>query len=330
VAAARAAPNPASPAVALLVVAALVGCSGQREHAAFAGYAEAELIYLSAGAAGTLRSLQVKRGDPVQAGQELAALDTDAEVLNRTAAEARRERASALQRNLQKGRRPNELRAIEQQLAQAEAALAGSRAVLDRNKKLVEQGYLAPLRLEEFVAAHDRDQAHVRELQAQRALALEAARADEIAAAAAEARASTADVALARWREGQKLITAPVGARVFDVMYRAGEWVNAGAPVLSLLAPGAIKVRFFVPETALSSLSVGTNVNIRCDGCPEGPQGMTARVRWIAPQAEYTPPVIYSVGSRSKLVFMVEAEPAAGSTLKPGQPVDVRLATPSR
>ena len=110
-------------------------------------------------------------------------------------------------------------------------------------------------------------------------------------------------------------------------MFRAGEWVNAGVPVLALLPPGAVKVRFFVPQAVLASTRVGAEVRLSCDGCPAG---LTARITHVSPQAEYTPPLIYSTVSRSKLVFMVEAQPAADSPLKPGQPVDVRFAAAGR
>jgi HlyD family secretion protein len=219
-----------------------------------------------------------------------------------------------------------ELYALDEQLAQARAALAASRAALERNRQLAGQGFVSPLRLDEFVALHDRDAARVNELQAQRTLAAQAARSDEVEAAAAESRATQAELALARWREGQRSRSAPTDATVFDVMYRVGEWVNAGAPVVALLPPGAVKVRFFAPEPLLARLAVGAQVGVACGGCAPG---LTARVRYVSPQAEYTPPVIYSTGRHSKLVFMVEALPDAATALRPGQPVDVTLKAPT-
>ena len=285
------------------------------------GYAEAELVYLAPSGAGVLQTLAVKRGDKVTRGQLVFALDADAEALGRDAADARRQKAEALAADLRKGKRPNELAAIDQQLAQAQAALRASAATLQRQQGLVRQGFVAAQQLDELMAARDRDAARVREAQALRAAAGEAARKDEIAAAAAEVRAGGADLALARWREGQRVRNAPGDAVVFDVMARAGEWVNVGTPVVALLPPGALKVRFFVPEPALPQASVGREVQLACDGCPAG---LSARIRWVSPQAEFTPPLIYSQSSRGKLVFMAEAVPADGSPLKPGQPVDVR------
>ena len=287
------------------------------------GYAEAELVFVAPSTAGLLKTLAVQRGDRVGAGQLLYTLEADAQTLARDAAAARQERAEAQAQNLRKGKRPAELQAIDQQLAQARAAQAVSQAALQRQQQLVAQGFVSALRLDELVAARDRDAARVQELQAQRVLASEAARSDEIAAAAAEARAGSADLALAAWREGQMQRTAPAEALVYDVLYRVGEWVPAGAPVVSLLPPGALKLRFFVPEAMLAQAVVGREVTVSCDGCAAG---LRARIRYVSPQAEFTPPVIYSNDSRSKLVFMAEAEPAAAADLKPGQPVDVRFA----
>ncbi|NML17604.1 HlyD family secretion protein [Azohydromonas caseinilytica] len=307
---------------ALLLAAALGGCERDREPV-MSGYAEAELVYVSSAAAGTLRTVDVRRGQAVRQGAPLFTVEPEPDALGRDAAQARRERAQAQERNLRKGRRPEELRAIDAQLAQARAALSASASALQRQESLIAQGFVSPLQREALVAARDRDAARVRELEAQRRLATEAARSDEVAAAAAEARAAGADLALAQWREDQRTRAAPVDAQVFDVLYRPGEWVNAGLPVVALLPPRNLKVRFFVPEPLLARVAPGASVALACDGCPAG---LRARVRWVSPQAEFTPPVIYSNASRSKLVFMAEADPAPGSGLKPGQPLDVRLA----
>jgi HlyD family secretion protein len=308
---------------ALGLVVALCGCQRVDSEAPLAGYAEAELVYLAPSAAGTLQQLTVQRGDRVSAGQLLYLLDADAERLARESAQAHHARAAATTANLRKGRRPNELAAIDQQLAQARATLAASTATLQRNQQLVEQGFVAPLRLEELLATREHDAARVRELQAQRASAVDAARSDEIAAATADEHGALADLALARWREGQKQRSAPVDALVYDTLFRVGEWVPAGAPVLALLPPGAVKLRFFVPETMLPRAAVGSEVAIACDGCAGG---LRARITRVSPQAEYTPPVIYSNESRHKLVFRVDAQPLGSAVLQPGQPVDVRWA----
>ncbi len=165
--------------------------------------------------------------------------------------------------------------------------------------------------------------ARVSAMEADLATARLPARDDQIAAAVAEVAMREAALAQAHWELDQRTVRAPMAAIVDDRVRDSGEWVDAGGIVVSLLPPDKVKVRFFVPEPELGAIHVGQEVDLRCDGCAPG---MTGTVRFIAPEAEYTPPVIYSVGSRGKLVFMVEAWPAAGITLNPGQPVDVRPA----
>ena len=147
------------------------------------------------------------------------------------------------------------------------------------------------------------------------------------AAANAAVDAARASLAQAEWRLAQKTVAAPAAARVEDTLYRVGEWVAAGSPVVSLIEPAAVKLRFFVPETQVARVAPGQRVRATCDGCAAP---VEATVRFVAREAEFTPPVIYSRGSREKLVFMVEAwpAPAEAAKLRPGLPVDVMLVGP--
>ena len=169
-----------------------------------------------------------------------------------------------------------------------------------------------------------RDRERLKELEAQLATAKLAARVDEIRAAEAEAAAARATLARADWSLAQKSVKAPVAGLVQDTLYVQGEWVPAGSPVVSLLPPQNIKVRFFVPETRIGSLKTGQAVTLSCDGCAAP---VFATISYISPQAEYTPPVIYSRENRGKLVFLIEARPAPADAakLRPGQPMDVKV-----
>lgn len=311
-------------AAAMVLPAVLAACSGKRDDV-FTGYAEADLVYISSPGPGTLERLDVARGTRVEADAPLFALDTESERIERNAAQARTQRAQSQVRDLNKGKRPPELRVIQEQLAQAEAALEVSTQELKRNEALVAQGFVAAIKLDELRAARDRDQARVAELHAQMVVAKTAARPDEIAAAEATRRAADYDLAQAHWREQQKVRRAPQAALVYDVLYRVGEWVPAGTPVVALQPDSALKIRFFVPQARLAEFKLEARIQVGCDGCPSG---LTAIVSFVAPQAEFTPPVIYSNESRDKLVFLVEARPdeTTRRALKPGQPVDVRIA----
>lgn len=291
----------------------------------YPGYAEAEYVRLATPIAGTLVKLHVNRGDKVEQNAPAFVLEQESERAARAEAAARVERASAQLANLKKGRRPDELAAIGAQLGQAEAALALSTSNLARQRKLVADHFISAASLDEARAALERDQARVNELRAQLRVARLGARSDEIDAAEQELKSAEAQLAQAEWKLAQKTLRMPVAGDVADVLYREGEFVQAGSPVVSLLPPQNIKLRFFVPEPALAPLRLGQDVVVQCDGCPGT---IAAKISYISSAPEYTSPLIYSKENRAALVFMIEARPAPerAAALHPGQPVEIRLA----
>jgi HlyD family secretion protein len=143
----------------------------------------------------------------------------------------------------------------------------------------------------------------------------------------AEMTLRTADARLAssQTRLARRKVFSPVAGTVQQVYFRQGEMVAAGRPVVAILPPANVKIRFFVSETKLPHIAIGDRVKIRCDGCAGE---LEARVSFMARTAEYTPPVIYSLEERAKLVFMVEARPEHGEDFRVGQPVSVTLMPP--
>jgi HlyD family secretion protein len=136
----------------------------------------------------------------------------------------------------------------------------------------------------------------------------------------AQARLNSAQTRLAR-----RKMQSPVAGAVQQIYYRPGELVPAGRPVLSLLPPGNIKIRFFVAETVLAKIALGNAVTVHCDGCKAD---VSAKVTFISRSSEFTPPVIYSLDERSKLVYLIEARTDTPSELRVGQPVDVHFVEP--
>jgi HlyD family secretion protein len=288
----------------------------------FSGYVEVEPTRVAAPIAGRLTQLAVERGAQVLAGAALFTLEQDSEAAAVRESQARAERATAAARDLSTGARPDEIAATQAAVDAAQAALAKSDDELKRQRELVGQGFVSAAAIAVAQSARDADAARLRAAQAQLRVARLGGRVEARSAATAEAAAASEVVAQSRWRLAQKTVVAPVSARVDDSYYRVGEWVAAGAAVVALVEPGAIRLRFFVPESRLGEVAVGARVKVGCDGCPDG---LHAQVSFVATEAEFTPPVIYSRGSREKLVFRVEAKPDAADRLRlrPGQPVDV-------
>ncbi len=318
--------RPALAAVAALA-ALVAGCAPERG-GALQGYAEGDFVHVASPYAGVLDALDVIRGQQVAAGARLFVLEHGVEQAAVDAAAARIRNAQAQLENLGEGRRAAELDVIRAQTDSAATALRLSRQQLDQTEQLFRDRFVSQAKLDEAKAAYDRDEARLAEARAQLKVGLQSlGRKPEIQAARAALEAAQADLDQARVRLDQKTGVAPTAALVYDTWYRVGESVPAGGPVVSLLPPGNVKVRFFVPETLVGSLRPRQSVTLSCDGCA-GP--IPAEISFISPQAEYTPPVIYSRESRAKLVFLVEARPAAADAgkLRPGQPVEVSLSGP--
>jgi HlyD family secretion protein len=140
--------------------------------------------------------------------------------------------------------------------------------------------------------------------------------------AEAALRQANANLAWSETRLARRRALSPVEGTIQQVYYRPGETVAPGRPVVALLPPANLKIRFFAPETQLPEIKFGDTVAISCDGCQ---QGLTGKVSFIARSAEYTPPVIYSLDERAKLVFLIEARPDQPEKFRVGQPVTVSL-----
>ncbi|CAG9275121.1 Predicted membrane fusion protein (MFP) component of efflux pump, membrane anchor protein YbhG [Paraburkholderia unamae] len=301
----------------------LTACS-RNENARWQGYAEGEYVYLASSQSGTLTDLAVKRGQTVAANVPVFALEAVEETAARDEAQHRVTAAQQQLADLKTGKRPPEVRVTEAQLAQAEANARKASLQLTRDEAQLRAGGIAQAQLDDSRAQAASTAAQVRELQNQVRVANLPGRTAQIAAQAAEAEAARASLAQAQWRLDQKRVSAPSGGLVYDTLFRVGEWVQAGSPVVQMLPPQNVKVRFFVPETIVGSLAPGRKVNVRCDGCAAD---VPATITWISNAAEYTPPVIYSNENRAKLIFMIEARPSEQDAVKlhPGQPVEVTL-----
>lgn len=305
----------------LIAFALLAGC-GNQPNDTWQGYIEGEYVLLASPYAGQLQKLHARRGERIETGKPVFALEQESERAARLEAEERLKAAQARLGNLKVPKRPPEIEALRAQLNQARAARDLAALQLEQAEKLFKESFVAQTRLDEARATHERELARVREAEAQLKTALQPLGRDaEREAAESEVEAAKAALAQAAWRLEQKSVAAPVGGLVHETFFVEGEWVPAGRPVASLLPPGNVKARFYVPEASLSAVSVGKDIEIRCDGCP-APIG--AKVTYVSNQAEYTPPVLFSRESRAKLMFLVEAR-LQGTNLRPGQPVDVKL-----
>lgn len=278
-----------------------LGSCDRQQPGQFQGYGEADYLYVSSEESGRLLALDIREGDYVEAGQVLFRLDAARMRIAALGAAASAEAARA---------RIEASGALAEAVKQAEANADLAAKTFSRSELLFVRGFVSKARLDADRAALDAAKAAVAQAKAERD------------AARLNLGATTAEAELAERRLADTIVAAPEVGTIERIYHRVGEVVAAGTPVLALLPPDNLKVRFFVPEGELARIVVGGQVSLSCDGCDEG---LTARVSFIEAEPQFTPPVIYSLEEREKLMFLVEARPESATGIRPGLPVDVRL-----
>lgn len=273
----------------LLGIFLIAACTPQNDKVVN-GYIEGEYVYISPYASGILDEINVVKGQNIKKGEKLFAVDFD--IWNA---------------NIEKAK--NEINAAQEQQKQAEALLVNYQKEYERARKLVKNNTVSQAHYDARLADFENAKAKTAELAAQRESAEQ-------------------NFLQVTKQYSKNIALSSVSGIVDDVYFRLGEYVPAGTPILTILPPENVKIRFFVPEKILPRLSQNMPVWVECDGCS---QKIPAKISFISSKAEFTPPVIYSVESREKLVFMIEAEfDDKTQNLHPGLPVSVRIENDDR
>ena len=305
----------------ILLVLPLMHC--QTEPPALHGYIEGEFIMISPTTSGILEELYVEEGQYIEKKHPLFSLnliELNAEYLS---AQANLKKAQAQYNDLTKGERPEEIRILIKQKEQAIATMKNAREEYDRNKALVTTGAVSIAARDQAKADLKTAAARLEEIDAKITAAHLGARVDTIIAAQANITIAKQHLILTEKKLQDAAPRAPINGTIEEVYFRPGEYISAGQPVVTLLPLDNIKIRFFVSQEQVASLQQKQQIIVTCDGCPNP---IKATISYIASEAEYTPPVIYSVESRQKLVFLIEAIPTIYQpNLKPGLPVDINL-----
>jgi HlyD family secretion protein len=283
-----------------ITTALLLAACAQKEELTLAGYVEADLLYLAPQDAGLIKTVTVREGDKVEAGDVIFTLDPARASLAAEQAGAAAQSTAA---------RAAEDGALAKQITEAEAAYKLAEQTFRRARELVKDGAVSKEK-------YDVDAAAVASAKAR----LEGAR-SERSAMLREWDSMSAAARLAEQRLTDLETLAPQAGTIERVYRRPGEVAAFGDPVVALLPPQNLKLKFFAPEPMLSSLRIGGKISFSCDGCVEA---RTAAISYIASEPQYTPPVIYSIKERHKLVFLVEARPDDPAGLRPGLPVTIQ------
>jgi len=288
------------------------------------GYVEGEFVQLAPLEVAQVQSVMVKRGDRVEPDKPIALTEnTDAKIAVAQAAAALAQ-AEAKLADLQVGKRPDEIAVLEASVRTANAQADDARRTLLRTQDLTKRGVMTQAQLDDAKTSVEVAEAAINQSMANLAVGRLPARPEEIKAAENAVKSAAAQLDSARWHLTKRTIVAPAAGRITDVIRNPGDTAGPTAPVLTMLPDGAVKLKVYIPEAKFSSVRVGDLLSVRCDGCAAD---LKAKVSYVSPDPEFTPPVIYSLETRQKLVYLVEAHPVdPASPLQPGQIVDVDLA----
>ena len=288
------------------------------------GYVEGDYVLLAPIEVAQVATVTVKRGDRVTPGTTVVTLESADAKIAVAQAEAGLAQAQAQLADLQIGKRPEEIAVLRAEVDMASAQAADAKRKYDRAADLFKRGAGTQADFDTASATLETANARVGQATANLAVGGLPARPETIKAADNQVKQAQATLEQAEWRLSKRVLAAPSPGRVNDVIRYPGDTAGPTAPVISILPDGAVKLSVYIPESAFSSVKVGTLLAVHCDGCGEG---VKARVSYVSPDPEFTPPVIYSLENRQKLVYLVEARPEGdGGPLQPGQIVDVDLA----
>ncbi len=307
----------------MVTAAALLMTACEKKDTGLTGYAEGDYVYISPTTSGILTRADKRDGDRYADGDSLFEIDATRLKADVTIGEETVRQTSETLADQEKGSRPEEIAVIKRQLESVIATRDNARAEANRMNKLLKSNTVSQSDADEQEAIALVAEARVRELEGRLAVAMLGGRPNALEALRAVVDAGTAQTTKALSYLAEAAPRAKGAGVVERVLYREGEFVPAGSPVMMLLPDGNRKVRFFVSQRDVATIKIGAPVEVMADGFAKP---MTAKVSYVSTQAEYTPPVIYSVKNRDKLMFMVEARPDEYSeALRPGLPLTVRM-----
>ncbi|MEQ1831936.1 MAG: efflux RND transporter periplasmic adaptor subunit [Candidatus Eisenbacteria bacterium] len=309
--------------VALLLPCCLTGCSNDSGLIRGSGTIEMDEIDVASIVGGRLVRLAVSEGDTVSLGDTLAVLDRGEIAAELAAQAAQAQRAQSQARDLQQGARPAELVIAREQARAAQADLELAQVSYDRTERLAKSGVTAPAELDRARAVRDAARARAASANEQVRLQEDGYRRQQINAAQQGATAAMAQLAGARSRANELVLTAPRAGVVLMTNYDAGELVPPSAAVLTLGDPDSLWMRVYVAAPKLTMLRVGASAEVRPVGVKQPFHG---RVVSIASEAEFTPRAALTEEEQANLVFGVKLTlDRTGGALKAGLPADARI-----
>lgn len=286
------------------------------------GYVEATEVRLSTKLGGTLVMLALEEGDTVEAGAEVARVDSVDLELQLASARAGRALVEAELRLKRNGYQKEDIAVARAELGRAEAELAAAQRDLDRFQGLLESGSGTEKVRDDALARRDIS-ARAAEAAGQRLAKLEAGyRREEIQAAEARLASAEAAIAILEQQISDAAVTSPVSGVVTESLAEQGELVSPGTVLAVVTDLSDTWLTAYVAETDLGRIRLGQQAEVITD---DGQQ-RKGTVSWINPRAEFTPKNVQTRDERVKLVYRIKVRlDNADGLFKPGMPSRARL-----
>jgi HlyD family secretion protein len=305
-----------------LLAAAACGRNGDPGLIVASGHVEATEVLVSSKVPGHLERLLVDEGSVVQAGQEIARVDTTDTRLALDAARAERALADAELRLRLAGTRVEEVREAEAQVARAQADVAGAQQDLDRMEGLLASGSGTTKSRDDARTRRDVAAASL-EAARERLSRLEAGfRREEIDASRARVAATEARIAQLEQQLKDAVIVSPAAGVVTEKLAETGELLARGTGIVVVTDVANAWLNAYVAEPELARLRLGQEASVVTDGGQSRP----GRLSFVASRAEFTPKNVQTRDERVKLVYRIKVALENGDGLfKPGMPSTARL-----
>ena len=275
---------------------------------------------------GRIAVMAADEGDRVVTGQLVAELDTRPFRDALAIAEAEVHRAEAGLQKLRNGPRPEEIAEAEAAVRQASISAENAERDYQRKRKLFESRVISESDADNARAARDEATAILEARRAGLALLKAGTRPEDITAGEAALRAAQAHMQQAQTARDDARLFAPADGVVLARVLEQGSIVGVGAPVYTLSLSEPVYVRAYVSEPDLGRVAPGTRVLVSSDSSGKAYEG---QIGFVSPRAEFTPRSVETTDLRTDLVYRLRIVVIdAGSALRQGMPVTVRLAAP--
>ncbi len=283
----------------LILLMLIFSCTRfSRSNYAGSGVLEAQEVELASILSGKVLQVLVEEGDEVKEGDTLLVIDTEPLRLER-------ERLEKTLKELELG-----IKQAEEAVNQARAGYQVVKKNYQRMKNLYQKGITTPSQLDEIETKYKVSRAQLRQAELGRESLL------------AKKETLLAGIRQLDWQISQGTITSPGSGKIIEKMVEPGEVVRTGQVVLTLADLSKMTLKIYLAEPELGRVKLGDKMEVRVDAFPE--KKFFGVVRWISPQAEFTPKNVQTRTARAELVYAVKLElDNPKEELKIGMPADV-------